>query len=111
MCPPLNLPRAQGHEPNVLRGAKQMLRYTNKILFEWNPTDLRKRGHEPHELLKLLDEFGFRIYPGTGPKERRHPLDPANFVPGYTPNLKYQDADFIAVKRGIRLPWNHPMAT
>lgn len=51
---------------SVLLGAtKYVLRNTKKIFFELNGALMKKRGQKTSEMLRLLDDFGFRIYAGT----------------------------------------------
>lgn len=54
----------EGHELSVLEGMKWTLREADDIglFIEFNPECLRKAGHEPEDLLRMIDRLGLDIY-------------------------------------------------
>jgi FkbM family methyltransferase len=58
----------EGSEIAALRGATRLLETANPPLWivEWNPGLLRKRGHEPADLIGLLEVHGFGLVEAKG---------------------------------------------
>ena len=57
---------AQGHEPSILRGAREMLgRFPGmKMLMEYFPLGIRQNGDDPKMFLSEIENLGFKtVYP------------------------------------------------
>jgi FkbM family methyltransferase len=55
----------EGNEISVLEGARKLIAHNKdhlKMFIEFNPEVLRRAGKKPEDLLKIIDDLGFRQY-------------------------------------------------
>jgi FkbM family methyltransferase len=54
----------EGAEVRAFRGLRRILDANSeiRIVFEWSPGQIRMVGDDPHDLLEILDQSGFRLH-------------------------------------------------
>ena len=91
----------EGYEFDALLGARDTLRRTRAVVLEYSPAFLRKAGHDPLDLARLLQNAGFRLH------ELRHdalvPLDLAQITARLAGETwDFFQFDLVALHSGAR---------